>query len=202
MAAKSYWVSDPRQIEAAGHPARHDIVDRLVALGPLSVRDLATNLGRNVTSIYHHLKHLEKIGLVQSLTPESSKRGRPHLLYKSIAPRIRLVRAAADPSLRAPLAKWARVVGGQAAKEYIAGMSNPDAVFSGKERNLLLGRGVTTASPERLARINELMDALTELVLTPEPTPGPLVSVGWFLSPLPQPSAGKSREKKKEKKRS
>ena len=182
--AETHWVTDGGQVEAIAHPARQEIVDRLVAAGPMSARELAASIGRNVTTLYHHLKQLEEVGLIEQASSEALARGRPYVVYKPIAPRVRLMRAAADPKLRGPMAKWARVVGAQAAKEYIEGMVHPEATIDGLARNLYLGRAVIAPSSKRLKQINKLLDELSELMLTQDPTPGPMLSIGWFLAPL------------------
>jgi predicted transcriptional regulator len=191
---KTHWITDVRQVEAFAHPARQEIIDRLVASGPLSARELAEGIGRNVTTIYHHLKHLEDVGLIQQMSSEAFARGRPYIIYKPVAPRIRLMRAPTDPELRG-----ARIVGAQAAKEYIQGMTDSRARVSGPNRNLYLGRAVIAPSAKRLKQINELLTTLTELMLTPDPQPGPMLSIGWFLSPLDRnshPSSGRSTKAK------
>jgi hypothetical protein len=43
---------------------------------------------------------------------------------------------------------------------------------------------VAAPSKARLARINALLDELATLVWTPDPNPGPPMSVAWFLAPL------------------
>jgi predicted ArsR family transcriptional regulator len=182
--AKTHWVTDGRQVEAIAHPARQEIVDRLVAAGPMSARELAASIGRNVTTLYHHLKNLEEVGLIEQMSSEALARGRPYVVYKPIAPRIRLIRASADPELRGPMSKWARVVGAQVAKEYIKGMVHPEARIDGQARNLYLGRAVIAPSSKRLKQINKLLNELSELMLTQDPTPGPMLSIGWFLAPL------------------
>src|SRR4051794_5592355 len=149
----------------------------------MSARNLAGALGRKVTTIYHHLKLLENVGLIEPVSAEASKGGRPYVVYRSIAPRVRLTRAAIDPKLRAPMAKWARIVGREAAREFVAGMAHPQARVEGSGRNLWMARMVIAPSPERLARINQLLDELSEFAWTPEPEPGELLSVGWFVNP-------------------
>jgi DNA-binding transcriptional ArsR family regulator len=182
--ATTYWIEDARQIEAVAHPARQEIMDRLVALGPMSVREIADSLGRNVTTLYHHLKVLEELGLIKVSSATAGNRGRPYIVYRAIAPRVRLLHAAMDPKFREPISKWARLVGAQAAKEFVAGLSHESAKHVGAERNLCITRFVIAPSRARLARINELLGEISELVWTQDPNPGPPLSIGWFISPL------------------
>lgn len=186
MSLKSYWITDYSQIEALAHPARHEIVDRLAALGPTGARELAKAIGRRVTTIYHHLQFLENVGLIEISAVEGSQGGRPYSVYRTKAPRMRLTRAAIDPNLRKPLSKWVKIVGNEAARQYVGALDRGDFTIKGARRNMWFYRVVCSPSRQRLARINELFEELAELVWTPDPKPGPLVSIGWFVSPLGQ----------------
>jgi Predicted transcriptional regulator len=79
----SYWITDYAQIEALAHPARHEIVDRLSALGPIGARGLAEAIGRKVTTIYHHLQLLERVGLIEVASIETADSGRPFAIYQN-----------------------------------------------------------------------------------------------------------------------
>jgi len=190
----SYWIRDYGQMEALAHPTRHEIVDRLSAVGPMSVREIARTLGHKVTSVYHHIKLLDEVGLIEVVRSSSADRGRPFIVYRSIAPRVRLTRAAADPKLRAPMTKWSKMVTARAGSDYAKALGSPAARLQGPSRNLWLYRVVIAPSPRRLARINELLAELGELVWTADPTPGPLLSIGWFMMPLDRRPSGPKKK--------
>jgi DNA-binding transcriptional ArsR family regulator len=185
----TYWIDTPAQIETLASPLRHDIGDRLAALGPLTVQSLARALGRRPTSIYHHLKQLEAVGLVRAVKVEGV-RGRPAQVYESVATRMRLARAARKPANRRPLARAGAAAALRAARDYGKGFHLPHWAIEGAGRNHWFFRVVARPSPKRLERINRLFDELAELVLTPDPAPGPMISVAWFLSPVGSDTKG------------
>jgi len=150
----------------------------------MSVREVARALGRKVTSIYHHIKRLEEVGLIEVVRSSVADRGRPFIVYRSIAPRVRLARAQSDPKLRGPMKKWAKMTMAQAANEYGDALGSHSGRIDGRKRNLWLFRVVSAPSPKRLARINALLDELAELAWTPDAKSGPLISIGWFMMPL------------------
>lgn len=191
----SYWITDYAQLDALSHPTRHEIVDRLCAAGPMSVREIAQTLGRKVTSIYHHIKQLEEVELIEVVRSSSAERGRPFVVYRSVAPRVRLTRAAADPDLRVPMKKWSKMVAVQAGNDYVKALGSSAVRLQGDKRNLWLYRVVTAPSPQRLARINELLVELAELVWTADPKPGPLVSIGWFMMPLDRKASNSKKDR-------
>lgn len=188
------WVERKDQLETASSPVRFEIIDRLSAMGPLSVRDLAAAIGRRPTSIYHHLRQLEAVGLIRQAEVEASAEGgepgRPAVLYETVAPLIRLARAAKDPANRETMTQAARSMTQIAARDYAKGFDAAAWTTEGKGRNHWFFRVVSTPSPERLARINALLDEVVELLWTPDPNPGPPVSLAGILAP-----AGKARRK-------
>jgi hypothetical protein len=171
-----------------------DIIDRLVAVGPMSVKDIAAWTGKKPTPIYHHLQQMERVGLVRS-TQESGTRGRPAAVYEAAGAVMRLARAPMKASNRKPMARIGRIVAGQAAKDYALGFQSRIWQIDGPGRNHWVFRCVARTSARRLAKINRLLNELAVLIWTPEPTPGKIsVSVAWFLSPLETPLPGPKGE--------
>lgn len=169
---------------AIASPHRQEIVDCLAALGPMSVRELARTLRRRPTAIYHHLRRLTRVGLLRT-APLDSDRGRPALGYATVAPLMRLARAGRDPRNRKPLAKAGAAAAKQAGRDYAQGFRADSWTLEGPGRNHWFFRVVASPSPERLERINKLLDELAELAWSPDPHPGPPMSVAWFLAALP-----------------
>src|SRR5689334_11251531 len=180
---RSYWIERPEQIKALASPLRHEIGDRLAAQGPMTVRELAAALGMRPTAVYHHVQALERVGLVQP-AGERRERGRPATTYATPAPLMRLARAARQPRNRKPLAKAGAAAATQAGRDYDQGFAAPHWTIEGGGRNHWFFRVVSAPSKARLARINALLDELATLVWTPDPHPGPPISVAWFLAPL------------------
>ena len=188
----TYWILRPEQIRALASPLRHEIGDHLAAHGPMTATALALALGRRPTAIYHHVKRLLAVGLVRT-REETGARGRPAVLYETVAPRMRLARAARIPRNRPLLARAGATAATQAARDYASGFAAPHWAIEGAGRNHWFFRVVAAPSPRRLKRINELLDRVAELVWAPDPNPGPPISVAWFLSPLGRKRKGKQR---------
>jgi predicted ArsR family transcriptional regulator len=181
---KTYWITRKDQLQVLASAIRLDILDRLTALGPMSVKELAAATGRNTTPIYHHLEQMGKVGLVRTIYA-SGTRGRPAAVYEAPGEITRLARAPLTASNRKPMAKIGRIVAGQAGKDYARGFKSKKWQIAGPARNHWFFRCVAQPSPERLAKINELLDELAALIWTPDPSPGQSpMSVAWFLSPL------------------
>lgn len=199
MAKAAYQVGKA-QLEALTAPVRHDILDRLIAAGPLTVSEIGAALGRAPTAIYHHLRQLEAVGLVVAERPDDApvEPGRPSLRYRAVGRVLLATEASRDPANRKLIARIARAATSQAARDFEIGLAGGARIVSGQGRNHTFFRAVGAPSPERLARMNALLDELAELVWTPDPKPGPLISVAWVMAPLDRPprKARIAREKR------
>jgi DNA-binding transcriptional ArsR family regulator len=184
-AMKIYWIERREQIEALSSPTRQDIADRLGAVGPCTVAVLAAALGYRPTALYQHLVALKRVGLVVTL-PRARARGRPATQYRLVAPLIRWARAPRLERNRRPMARVARAMATRAAKDYALGFDASHWAIEGPGRNHWIFRLVTRLSRRRLRRINVLLDEVARLAYTPDPRPGPLVSIACLLSPIPE----------------
>jgi DNA-binding transcriptional ArsR family regulator len=182
-----YWVTRKDQLDGLASAIRLDIVDRLAALGPMSVRRLSASMRKKPTAIYHHLEQMVALDLVRR-TSVSGSRGRPAAVYEAAGVPVRLSLAPADAVNRNPMGKIARIVARQAAKEYALGFNSHNWRIEGRARNHWQFRCLMQPSAKRLARINALFDELASLIWTPDPSPGKqLISVAWFHAPLDGP---------------
>jgi predicted transcriptional regulator len=199
---QTHWITRKDQLEILASAVRLDILDRLAAMGPMSVKELAASTGKKTTPIYHHLEQMEQVGLIRR-TSASGTRGRPAAVYQAAGKVMRLARAPLAPANRQPMSKIGRIVASQAAKDYARGFKSKHWQTEGPARNHWHFRCITRPSTARLAKINELLDELAVLIWTPDPSPGPLsMSVAWFLSPLNASStttaaAGKPRARRR-----
>jgi predicted transcriptional regulator len=186
-ARKTYWITRKDQLRVLASAIRLDILDRLGAQGPLSVKQLAAATGKNATPIYHHLERLQKVGLVRQASA-SETRGRPAVVYEAPGELIRLARAPTLPANRRPMARIGHIAASQAGKDYALGFKFDEWRLDGPARNHWFFRCVMQPSSQRLAKINALLDQLAVLIWTPDPSPGKLsMSVAWFLAPLKPP---------------
>lgn len=193
----TYWITRPDQLSVLASAVRMDIIDRLVAVGPMSVKDIALWTGKRPTPIYHHLQRMERVGLVRS-TQIADTPGRPAALYEAVGRVMRLARAPLAKSNRKSMARIGRIVAGQAAKDYALGFHSPVWKIAGPAKNHWVFRCVARPSPKRLGDINALLGKLAELIWTPEPTLGKIsISVAWFMSALDTPLKGPKVKKKR-----
>jgi len=79
----------PRVLGALASPLRQDILVVLESTAPLSVAELARRIGRRPDTLYHHLRLLERAGLVRAAASDSTG-GRPGSLWRVTSHPIRV----------------------------------------------------------------------------------------------------------------
>ena len=193
LTKKVHWATT-EQLKALQNSIRHDLMDRLMALGPSSVKALSSAMRCKPAAIYRHIQFLERIGLVTAMKTRGG-RGRPATIYKAVAPIIRAAKAAKNPRNHRVMAQIAKAMGTLAYRSYATAYRGADWETEGPRRNQWCFRLLTAPSARKLARINALFDELASLISTPDPSPGPLVRVTWIMSPAPW--TRRSRTKKK-----
>jgi len=159
-------------------PVRQEIVDVLEAAGPSSVARLAELIGRPADALYHHLRRLERVGLV---TVERRKQGR-HVfaVYDVVSRPLRLARHGADVTAVMGAAQR------QAWRDFRAALASGAGVSDGPRRTLWGSRSRGWLSRAQLQRVNRLLTELCDTLRAGEPAPGRLpVSLTFLLAPAP-----------------
>ncbi|MCC6782318.1 MAG: helix-turn-helix transcriptional regulator [Planctomycetes bacterium] len=187
-------ITRPAQLKALASPLRQELVDVLESAGPSSVAELGERLGRAADSLYFHLRVLVKVGLVVETERRQVGRhafavydlvGRPLRIDRELARRV---------DLSAVVAGILRL----AARDYRRGLGGSGAVASGPSRNHWGGRARGWLDARGLARVNELLEELNELVRSGQPGKGRQpVALAWVLAPTPaRPTRGRRRAKR------
>ncbi len=184
-ADRVHWIRDPETIEALVSPVRQNLVDRLEAVGPCSVRELAESLRVAPDSLYYHVKLLVDAGvLVAKGSRETTRRDETiydvarrnwHIRYEPDQPdNARAVRRLAASILR------------QAERDFEAGLRDPAATVSGPTRNLWSLRLEAPLTEEELGAVNEHLAAILEILRKPqrEGAEGTLCAFSWLLAPI------------------
>jgi DNA-binding transcriptional ArsR family regulator len=180
----TYWVLDRDQIDALASPRRHDIVDRLVASGPMSIKELAGMVGAEPPALYHHIKKLLQLGLVIEAGHRVERRKREQL-YAAPAKRMRLSRALEDPGNREVFVQMFTAMSRQMARDFRRGAHSPQARTQGEEKNLGFAHQIGRPSPRQLAMINRRLEEIAE-ILWDSPGKGEgLIGVSWVVAPVP-----------------
>lgn len=72
--AKFLLISTPAQWKAISSPARFEMIEFMRAVAPCSLAELGERMDRPADSLYHHIRRLQKAGIVELI--EKRKVGR------------------------------------------------------------------------------------------------------------------------------
>jgi DNA-binding transcriptional ArsR family regulator len=192
----------PAQVRALVGPARQEIVDVLESAGPCSVAQLGALLGRPADALYHHLRRLVRVGLVAEL--EQRRNGRHVFAVYDL--RVRPIRLTyAHPIRPSDIERVVSAAQRLTWREFRRALASGTAVTEGPRRNLRGGRAKGWATPQRLARVNQLLAELMATVSAGAPEAGAApISLSFVLAPSSakpvgrraRASAGRPNERK------
>lgn len=178
-----YWILDPAQVTAMVSPRRHDIVDRLVASGPLSIKQLAATIGAEPPALYHHIRKLLAVGLVVEAGSRVVRRKREQL-YATPGRRMRLSRALDDPANRELFIQVAASLSRQMDRDFRRGSAASAAVTQGPGKTLGFSRLIGAPGPEGLATINRKLEEIADILWSSSDGGGEVVCLSWVLAPI------------------
>lgn len=203
--SETYWVLQRKQLRSLVSQRRLEIIDRLVAAGPLSAKDLARLVGAQPSALYHHLRQLMEVGLVVEAGYRVVRRRR-EVLYMTRAPRIRLFRALRDPNNAREMTKITATMTRQMSRDFRRGIKSPAARPSGTLQNLGFMRLLASPSPATLRRINQYLAEIGELLFTSTDARYEPLSLAWIMAPVQRAKAaggaGRARGKVASRRRS
>ncbi len=203
--SQTYWVLQRKQLRSLVSQRRLEIIDRLVAAGPLSAKDLARLVGAQPSALYHHLRQLMEVGLVVEAGYRVVRRRR-EVLYMTRAPRIRLFRALRDPNNAREMTRITATMTRQMSRDFKRGIKSPQARPSGTLQNLGFMRLLASPSPATLRRINQYLAEIGELLFTSTDARYEPLSLAWIMAPVQRAKAaggaGRTRSKPASRRRS
>lgn len=196
--SETYWVLQRKQLRSLVSQRRLEIIDRLVAAGPLAAKELARLVGAQPSALYHHLRQLMDVGLVVEAGSRVVRRRR-EVLYMTRAPRIRLFRALQDSSNAREMIKITATMSRQMSRDFRRGIKSPAARPSGALQNLGFMRLLASPSPATLRRINKNLAEIGELLFASTDARYEPLSLAWIMAPVQRAQAaggaGRTRSK-------
>jgi DNA-binding transcriptional ArsR family regulator len=181
----TYQIEQLLQIQALATPARQEILDALETVGPAPVTAIAAVLGRAPDSLYHHLRVLQKVGLVKLVETRAVGRIR-ETIYDLAGPSMTLTYELADPAHREALNALVRGMSRMARRDFERATESDGAVTNGPRRNLRSARMVGRLDHTQIEKINELYDRIAEIMLAPsaDGQPADFVALTFQTAPL------------------
>ena len=172
------------QLECLTMPLRLAIVQRLESDKEATARELAARMGRPTTSLYHHLKQLEEIGLVRIVGERKGPR-RPEAIYALVADDYTTVEAVKTDAGRKTYARAATRVAEGAARALSAAVEAEKSRFQKRDRNTMVRFFMFRADGAKLAQINKLIGELEASLWEANSEDGEEMMFTVLMSPQP-----------------
>ena len=149
------------QLESLTSPIRLAIVQRLEVDRQATARELARRMGRPVTSLYHHLRQLEAVGVLRIVGERKGAR-RPEAVYAMVADYLSSAEAVKTRKGRETYSRAALRVAEAGARAFSAAVAHGQPRFDGEQRNAMVRFFVLRADSRKMARLNRLLSELEE----------------------------------------
>ncbi|MEZ5994145.1 MAG: helix-turn-helix domain-containing protein [Hyphomonadaceae bacterium] len=181
-AAAAYQVVKPEQLRAVVSPARGAIYSMVAAFGPLSVREIADLIGAAPSSLYYHVERLLAVGLLTEAGARQIAK-KPEQLYDVPSRRMRMTEALKDPRNARDINAIVGSICKQASRDFARGRSASHCRVSGAGRNLRFARLIGRPDQATLAKMNEHLEAIGDLLAESAGGNGEVVTLSWVLAP-------------------
>lgn len=187
-----YFIRKPEQLAAIRSPVRQEIVDVLAATGIRTVAELASMLGRSTHSLYHHVRVLERVGLILNMGIERRNR-RDEAFYATPGRRMRIHRDPGSPTLvrhmRGLVAGMLRLT----ERDFVRELTRRDRTKVVPSMDLSAGRMKGRLTTAQLREVRRLMKRLYDLLGNhPEQTVGTLHALTMVIAPLAERASKKA----------
>ncbi len=183
---ETYWIERPDQIAALTSVRRQDIADRMAASGPMSIKELADQIGVQPSALYHHIRKMVEVGLVIEAGTRTVRRRRERL-YNAPGRRMRLRRALAGRKHQRLMEDVVAALTRQMDRDFRTGGRSRIRQAEGERRNYGFFRLIGRPGPAELERINACLHEIAELLWENQDPDAELLCLGWVMAPLPAP---------------
>ena len=187
-----YVIREPEQLAAIRSPVRQEIVDALAGTAIRTVAEIASMLGRSPHSLYHHVRVLERVGLILNMGIERRNR-RDETLYATPARRLLIHRNPRSPTfqrnMRGLVAGMLRLT----ERDFVRELARRASMKGVPSLNLSAGRMKGRLTAGQLREVLRLMGRLYDLLGNhPEQTVGTMHALTMVIAPLAERASKKA----------
>lgn len=162
-AMKTEKITGKTQRAAVTSPLRLEILGLFVSAEPLAISDMAVLMNRTPSSLYHHVGILEQAGLLKKAG--TRPKGKRHeALYLPTATRFEYDTSSGDEDSIASAVKVMASGFRMAERDLEAALRAEERLLEGANPEFCAFRVHLRVSPERLAEVNQHLQAVLDLL--------------------------------------
>ena len=160
---KRYWISSARQIKALTSPVRHQMHLVMEMLGPCSVRELASRMGREPATLYYHVKLLERVGIITKSGTRGAGRNE-EIIYALAQEHVRVDMNQRSPKFVKALASGCGALLRYAERTFVAALRRDATIRVGAASELRIRQASVRLSKKSLIELNARLDELQDFI--------------------------------------
>ncbi|MBX3117544.1 MAG: helix-turn-helix transcriptional regulator [Fimbriimonadaceae bacterium] len=178
------------QVRCLATPARNEVYQRLRAIQPASVADVAASLGRSVELVHYHARSLVKCGLIAEVEKRPSGR-RPEAVYSAVHGPVQLPEPSPDTDdvVREMVVGGLRLTARQYERASIASASDPEI-----RNSMHVLRAIVRLNNDDFEEFTEMLERVGEFLKEKQSPEGK--SITWSSAVYPNLPAKKSKARK------
>jgi len=186
-----YVIRKPEQLAAIRSPVRQEIIDALAPARIRTVAEIASMLGRSTHSLYHHVRVLERVGLILNMGIERRNR-RDEVLYATPGRRLRIHRDPGSPRFRRNMRGLVGSMLRLTERDFVRGFPRrAPAKVAPSIRSAARIKGRLTAA--QLREVRRLIGRLYDLLNNhPEQTVGTMHALTLVITPVAEHASKKA----------
>ncbi len=160
---KDRWISTVAQMKALVSPVRYQMHLAMEMLGPCSVRELATRMGREPTALYYHIEILNQAGI---LTRYGMRRAGPReeATYELATKRVHVDMNQRSPRFIEAVASGCGSLLRYTERTFLAALRNDATIKTGKASELRISQVSVRLTKESLIELNARLDELQAFI--------------------------------------
>ncbi len=156
---KDGWISTAAQMKALASPVRHQIHLAMEMLGPCSIRELASRMGREPATLYYHVTMLDRAGVLI----RSGVRGvgrQEEAIYELVEKRVRVDMNQRSPPFKDALARSCGAFLRFAERAFITALRKNATIKAGRASELRIRQVNVRLTKKSLVELNARLDDL------------------------------------------
>lgn len=157
-----FSASEPGHLEALRSRLRGRICDVVYHAGSATVHEIADQLGKPVSSLYHHLDMLVEVGLLLEGEPVRTNKNFART-YTAPARRLKFTQDLSDPDVRRGIADVAASQLRLAEREFRAALETPGITAGKPTSRVGSGSMVGWLDDDQIRKVNSLVNQIAEI---------------------------------------
>ena len=160
---KDGLISRTNQMEALASPVRHQLHLAMEMLGPCSVRELASRLGREPATLYYHVNMMERVGILTKCGVRTQTQ-REEAIYSLAGKQVRVDMTQRSERFVRAVARGCGALLRYAERAFIAALRKDATIKTGKASEMRVRQASVRLTRKSLIEINARLDELQTFI--------------------------------------